>query len=297
MKRYDMDKKKNWLIYALATTITWGVWGAFSEIPVKRFDFPSTLVYVVWAISMIPCAIIALHNIHWKLDVRGRTVWLGMATGLLGAGGQLILFQALRQGPAYIIFPIVSLSPIVTILMSVIILKERVKGWSWLGIVLAIITLFCFAYQSGDGNPAAKGYGWLIMAILVFIAWGLQAFIMKVANNHSPDAESIFAYMAISGLLLIPASLSMTDFSQPINYGFTGPYLTFIIQILNAIGALYLVYATRYGKAMVVSPLANACAPVLTVIISLVMYHTMPPAIQIIGIITAVASMLILSKE
>jgi uncharacterized membrane protein len=292
-----MAKKNNWLLYALVTTVTWGVWGAFSEIPVKQFNFPSTMVYVVWAISMIPCALVALKNIHWKLDVRRKSIWLGLATGFLGAGGQLILFQALKQGPAYIIFPIVSLSPIVTILLSVIFLKERVRGWSWVGIALAVVTLFCFAYQGGGSGSAVQGYGWLIIAILVFIAWGLQAFVMKLANNYTPDAESIFVYMAITGVVLIPVALLMTDFSQPINWGFTGPYLTFIIQILNAIGALYLVYATRYGKAMVVSPLANACAPVLTVIISLIIYRTVPPVIQIVGIGTAVASMLILSRE
>jgi uncharacterized membrane protein len=292
-----MAKKNNWLLYALVTTVTWGIWGAFSEIPVKQFNFPSTMVYVVWAISMIPCALVALKNIGWKLDVRKKSVWLGLATGFLGAGGQLILFQALKQGPAYIIFPIVSLSPIVTILLSVIFLKERVRGWSWVGIALAVVTLFCFAYQGGGSGSAVQGYGWLIIAILVFIAWGLQAFVMKLANNYTPDAESIFVYMAITGVVLIPVALLMTDFSQPINWGFTGPYLTFIIQILNAIGALYLVYATRYGKAMVVSPLANACAPVLTVIISLIIYRTVPPVIQIVGIGTAVASMLILSRE
>ena len=292
-----MAKKNNWLLYALVTTVTWGIWGAFSEIPVKQFNFPSTMVYVVWAISMIPCALVALKNIGWKLDVRKKSVWLGLATGFLGAGGQLILFQALKQGPAYIIFPIVSLSPIVTILLSVIFLKERVRGWSWVGIALAVVTLFCFAYQGGGNGSAVQGYGWLIIAILVFIAWGLQAFVMKLANNYTPDAESIFVYMAITGVVLIPVALLMTDFSQPINWGFTGPYLTFIIQILNAIGALYLVYATRYGKAMVVSPLANACAPVLTVIISLIIYRTVPPVIQIVGIGTAVASMLILSRE
>ena len=37
-----------------------------------------------------------------------------------------------------------------------------------------------------------------------------------------------------------------------------------MIQILNAVGALTLVYAFRYGKAIVVSPLINAGAPLLT---------------------------------
>ena len=40
--------------------------------------------------------------------------------------------------------------------------------------------------------------------------------------------------------------------------------------MLNAIGALTLVYAFRYGKAIIVSPLINAGAPLVTAVISLV---------------------------
>lgn len=60
------QKKHNWLLYALITMVTWGIWGAFSDQP----DYPSTLTYVVWAISMVPCALVALANIKFKLDVQ-----------------------------------------------------------------------------------------------------------------------------------------------------------------------------------------------------------------------------------
>lgn len=288
-------KKNNWLIYALITMVTWGVWGALSEIPAKE-GFPSTLTYVVWSITMIICALIALKNIHFKLDTRKKSIMLGMTTGLLGAGGQLLLFQALLDGPAYIIFPITSLSPIVTVVLSMLFLKEKAKPLSIIGIILALVAIFCISYSNATGG-AGNGFLWLIFAIIIFIAWGVQGFIMKVANNNSPDAESIFVYMAISAVLLVPVALFMTDFSLDINLGFKGPYLSFIIQILNAIGALFLVYAMRYRKAMVVSPLTNALAPVLTVILSLILYKVFPPTIQIMGIIAALIAVFILSSE
>ena len=43
----------------MVTTLCWGVWGAFIEAPEKR-GFPATLSYVVWSLTMIPCAAIAL---------------------------------------------------------------------------------------------------------------------------------------------------------------------------------------------------------------------------------------------
>ncbi len=287
-----MAKKHNWLAYALVTMVTWGIWGAFSDYP----DYPATLTYVVWAISMIPCALVALANIRFKLDVRKKSVLLGLGVGLLGAAGQLLLFEALKYGPAYIIFPMISVAPIVTVILSTVFLKERVSRLGVLGIVLAFVALVCFSL-SGKTDEAVKGNLWILLASLVFIFWGIQAFVMKVANNYTPDAESIFVYMAISAVLLIPVALLMTDFSQPINHSFNGPYLTFFVQILNAIGALTLVYANRYGKAMIVAPLGDACAPVITVAISLVLYSHLPSLPQVIGIVAAIAWVLIFSRE
>jgi drug/metabolite transporter (DMT)-like permease len=126
--------------------------------------------------------------------------------------------------------------------------------------------------------------------------WGVQAFIIKVANDHM-KAESIFFYMMLSAILLIPFAISATDFKQNINWGFKGPWLTAIIQILNAIGALILVYAFRYGKAIIVSPLTNAGAPVITIIISLLIYSVMPHPVIITGMLLAIFSIFMMGIE
>lgn len=58
-------------------------------------------------------------------------------------------------------------------------------------------------------------------------------------------------------------------------------------QVLNAIGALFLVMALARGKASIVAPTTNALAPALTVIISLVAYQTLPTPYGAIGIVLA----------
>jgi len=235
-------QNRKWLLFALITTIFWGIWGAFIEIPEKS-GFPATLGYVVWAITMIPCALVALYIISWKLEFNGRAIFLGCLIGLLGAGGQLVLFQALRQGPAYLVFPFISLFPIFTILLSFLFLKEQASKKSWTGIALALVAIFFLSYTPGKTN-SISGNSWILLSIFVFLMWGLQGFAMKFANEKM-KAESIFFYMMITAVALIPVAVQMTDFSQPINMGFKGPYLAFIVHILNSIGALTLVYALR----------------------------------------------------
>ena len=279
-------KSRIWLLYAFVTTVFWGVWGALIEMPEKA-GFPATLGYIVWAFTMIIPAEISLKLINWKIEFDIKSIGYGAIIGFLGAGGQLILFtNALTRGPAYLIFPIISLSPVITIFISYIVLKERTNKRGWLGIFLALFAIPLFSYQE-PGEPVSGGLLWLIFALLVFFAWGLQAFFMKRANQ-TMKAESIFFYMAVTGIILVPIALFMTDFSQNINYGFKGPYLAAMIQILNSIGALCIVYAFRYGKAIIVSPLTNAVAPILTVVLSLILYQRIPHIIIICGILLAI---------
>lgn len=287
-------KSKPWLIYALVTTIFWGVWGAFAGLPAEN-GFPETLVYCVWAITMIPPAIFVLKRANWKLQYDKKSIFYGSLIGLLGAGGQMILFHAVTVGPTYLIFPIISLSPIITVLLSYFFLKERTGIKGTLGIVLALIALPLFNYSTGS-DSGDYGITWFLLAMLVLAAWGIQAYFMKTANEIM-SAESIFFYMMVTGLLIIPVALLMTDFSQEINWGADGPWLAAGIQILNAIGALTLVFAFRYGKAMVISPLTNAGAPLITAIIAMIVLGFVPDTIKIAGIILAIISALLLAID
>ena len=287
-----MKKQKPWLLFATITTISWGIWGALIEIPEKA-GFPATLGYSVWALTMIPCSLIALKIVNWKLEYDLRSVLLGASIGFLGAGGQLILFRALVDGPAYIVFPVISLYPVVTIIFSVIFLKESTGMKHWIGIILALIALVLLSYQEPN-STVAKGHLWLILSILVFLAWGIQAYVMKF-SNETMKAESIFFYMMLTGIILIPVALMMTDFSQPINWGFKGPYLAAMIQVLNAVGALMLVYAVRYGKAIIVVPM-TALAPVITIILSLIIYAVIPHPIIIVGMVFAVIAIYLMAE-
>lgn len=282
-----------WLGYALATALLWGVWGAFTGLPTQN-GFPETLVYVVWALTMVLPALFVLARSGWRVRRDRTAVAYGLAIGLLGAGGQMVLFYAVKAGPAYLIFPIIALSPVITIVLSFLFLRERTGRMGVIGIVLAVCALPLFDFNP-DGAPQQCGL-WFVLALGVLVAWGLQAYFIKLANTRM-DAESIFFYMTVSALLCIPVALAMTDFSQPINYGPSGPLLAATTQVLNAIGALTLVYAFRYGKALTVSPLVNAGAPLLTTVIAMLLAASMPGGYRLAGIVLSLAAALFLALQ
>jgi hypothetical protein len=108
-------------------------------------------------------------------------------------------------------------------------------------------------------------------------------------------SESIFLYMTLTGLLLVPFAVWMTDFSRPVNWGWSGPWLAAPIQVLNSIGALCMVYAFRYGKVIIVSPMINALAPVITIILSLLIYRVIPNRVVRVGMGLAAISFYLLA--
>lgn len=287
-------KKNYWLVFVIVHVLFMGVWGALIEIPEKN-GFPATLGYVVWSLTMIPAAIVALSFNKWKIDFSRKAIVLGLLTGLLGAAGQLILFFTLKIVPAYLVFPVISLTPVVTVLMAALFLKERTSIGGWIGIVIAMLAIFFLSYQP-TGSGSGSDYTWLLLSILPLLAWGIQGFIMRWANSVT-SAESIFFYMMISSIMLAPIALFMTDFSQPINWSFNGPGLAGLVQVLNAIGALCLVYAFRYGKAIIIAPMTTALSPVLTVIISLIIYAVVPHTLVITGMVLAIVSAFLMGRE
>src|SRR5690242_4788202 len=155
---------KPWLIYALITTLFWGVWGAFAEFP-TRYGFPDTLVYVVWTLTMIPPALYAMQRVGWRVQRDRRSVLLGASIGFTGAGGQMLLFHAVHTGPTYLIFPVIALSPVVTIALSMLWLRERATWVGALGILIALAALPLFDYEPGRGL-SGHGVAWFLYSLI-----------------------------------------------------------------------------------------------------------------------------------
>ncbi|MFJ5987120.1 DMT family transporter [Lentzea sp. NPDC092896] len=274
----------NWIPYAGLLVLFWGVWGAFSALPTKLYAYPDPMIYVVWALTMI---IPAWFSLRGKKFDRSRTATgYGLLIGLTGAGGQLLLFKALTIGPAYVIFPIIALSPAITVLMAFGLLRERLGALSWIGVVLALVAVVLFSVSTGEGGDS--GWFYLLLAVLVCVAWGVQAFFMRKAAIAGVDDASTFGWMTISGLVLIPVALLMMG-GLPLDFPWQAPALTAGTQVLNSIGALFLVMAMSRGKASIVAPVTNALAPVLTIVLSLIVFGARPSAFQVVGIVLALA--------
>lgn len=166
---------RSWIFYATLLVIFWGVWGAFSALPATWYGYPDEMIYCIWALTMIIPAVFALRG--ERFDRRPKAAVYGLLIGLTGAGGQLLLFQALTMGPAYLIFPIVSISPAITVLMAMVLLRERISGLAAVGLIAALAAIVLFSITGGESDVSSGP--WLPLAVLICVAWGVQAYFMR----------------------------------------------------------------------------------------------------------------------
>ena len=169
-----------------------------------------------------------------------------------------MLFQALTMGPAYLIFPIISISPAITVVMAMVLLRERISPLAVVGLVMALAAIVLFTVTGGESEDSSGP--WLLLAILICVAWGVQAYFMRKTATIGVNEATTFGWMTISGLLLIPLALLSLG-RIPLDFPWQAPALTAGTQVLNAVGALFLVMALARGKASIVAPTTNALAP------------------------------------
>lgn len=132
-----------WLVFSLATILVWGAWGAVSKVASEGIDANSN--QVLFTFGLLPLIAIVWRSPRNTGGGAGRRVGIGWAflTGILGGTGNIAFFHALViGGKASIVSPVTALFPLVTVILAVTLLHERVGTAQKVGLVLALIAIY-----------------------------------------------------------------------------------------------------------------------------------------------------------
>lgn len=77
-----------------------------------------------------------------------RRVSWAMLTGMLRALGLLCYLQAVQRQSIAIVAMVTALYPIITVALSVLVLKDKIGEVQWLGILFALCSLACMSWPS-----------------------------------------------------------------------------------------------------------------------------------------------------
>jgi transporter family protein len=222
---------------------------------------------------------------------RRRGILYALASGAVSCLGNVVYYDALsRGGKAAMIVPLTALYPLATILLAMLLLKERLNRIQLMGILVSLVAIYLFNVQREEGFLSR----WLMYALVPIALWGAAGFLQKLSTNHiSGELSTLWflgAFIPFGVLFLarepLPAQIATNTWLLVIAQGF-----------FLALGNLAVLAAfADQGKASIVTPLA-ALYPVVSVPIAIGFLGESVGAREAAGIWLALMSVAMLSRE
>jgi transporter family protein len=138
-----------WLAYSLLTIVCWGAWGAVSKVASDGVDANTN--QVLFTFGLLPLMVIALRSPRLRSGPSTqRRAGIGWAflTGILGGAGNIAFFRALVVGgQASVVVPVTALFPLVTVILALTFLRERLGTAQKAGLALALVAIYLLSME------------------------------------------------------------------------------------------------------------------------------------------------------
>jgi drug/metabolite transporter (DMT)-like permease len=243
-------------------------------------------------IGMLPM-IAALACLKGTPDpgVRKRGILVALAGGTVSCLGNLPFLGALGAGgKAAAVVPVTALYPVVTVLLAVALLGERLGRIQALGIALSIAAIYLLNVTDDRGILTP----WLGLALVPIVLWGVAGFLQKVSTRDVSDRTSALVFLtAFIPVGLILAARESLPAHLPPWVWLTAGALGFLLAFGNY--AVTVAYASN-GKASVITPLVGLY-PLTTIPAALFFFHERIGWREALGAVLALAGIVALARE
>jgi transporter family protein len=142
------------MFYSLLVIVLWGIVGLFQKLGTNRVSADSLLIWLMAGYVLLLPWLLATTSLS---TLRGRDILIGTLAGITNGLGAWFLFASLESGAkASVAVPLTALNPLLTILLAMVFLAERLTPLQWVGIALAIIAGAMISYESAETGVPDK---------------------------------------------------------------------------------------------------------------------------------------------
>ncbi|MCL4781579.1 MAG: DMT family transporter [Bryobacterales bacterium] len=270
-----------WKLGLALSLITAALWGSL-PIALKILLTDMQAQTVVWYRFSV-AAVLLGAGLAWRRDLRpawprGRTVWGLLAVASLGFSANNVLFVA---GLGYVTATagqvVIQLAPMLLLLGSVAIFKERFGGAQIAGLFLLLGGILLFFHERvGEllGNFTGYALG-IVLVVLAAFAWAFYALAQKQLLANYGSAGLMWMLYASGAVLLFPlahpAQLAALDATQTV--------ALLYCAILTVLGYGAFAEALAHWEASRVSAVV-AVTPLLTWLINRMASILMPSYVK-----------------
>jgi transporter family protein len=222
---------------------------------------------------------------------RRRGIFYALASGAVSCIGNVAYYDALsRGGKAALMVPLTALYPLTTVLLAMLLLKEKLNLIQKSGVLVSLGAIYLFNVQHEEGIVSV----WLMYALVPIILWGLAGFLQKLSTFHiSGELSTLWflgAFIPFGVFFLVQAPL-------PDRIAAATWFLVIAQGFFLALGNLAVLEAfAKQGKASIVAPF-TALYPVVSVPIAIGFLGERVGVRETGGILLALLSVVMLSRE
>ena len=134
-----------WLTASLITILLWGIVGLLQKVGSSHSTSNSLLL---WTMAGYALLLPFLFGGTHLLSLPMRPIVVGVVCGFTNSLGAWSLYTALERGArASVAVPLTALNPLLTLILALIVLGERLTGMQTAGVALAIVAGVLLSYE------------------------------------------------------------------------------------------------------------------------------------------------------
>ena len=132
---------------SLLTIVLWGIWGATSK--AVSNDIDAYMNQVLFTVGLMPLMLLVLRSRRLSGgNDRKRGIFYAFITGILGGTGNIAFFKSLTLGgQASVVVPMTAMSPLVTVLMALALLREKLSTSQKIGLGIAFVAIYLLSLE------------------------------------------------------------------------------------------------------------------------------------------------------
>ncbi len=128
----------DWKIYSVGALLLWGIWGFLGKVGSRDLSDRQFLTFAVLGFSGALPFLFLWTGRELLQVASGRAVAIAVLTGTISVGASLCYYMAISKGEVSRIVVVTSVYPVVTCILSYLILGERLEWGQILGVGLCL---------------------------------------------------------------------------------------------------------------------------------------------------------------
>lgn len=129
----------NWLMSCLVAMVCWGFWGFLMKLASEHFNWHQ--MFVVTSVVTLAASSLIFVFLKPSINVHSPGFGYALLAGVAGAFALVAFYTAIGVGKAIIVVPLTALYPVITIILSYLILDEKISLVKGVGIMLALVAI------------------------------------------------------------------------------------------------------------------------------------------------------------